>query len=199
MADTMLLDAYNCVAKTKASFLPEIVDILNTYLMQSNIKLTTEKRLVECLEIIRDYSNDFGDKVRFDNGFMEDYKSDSTVLATGEELKDSLYINMYSRLAKIINTNKDYMNCENICNIIPDFDEIFRPTTIYCNTVWNSCNKADLPKVGVPVLVAITNGCVGIDWVNEPGSITPFAHYNVVGWLPLIGEHFEIKKKEVVL
>lgn len=50
---------------------------------------------------------------------------------------------------------------------------------------WRKVNKKDLnslPETGEPVFVVLSNGCLAIDWVNDPGSNCPFAHYIVDYW-----------------
>lgn len=198
----MLRKAYDCVIGTKVEYLPYIAEVLNIYLQQTSYTLASEKQLIECMEIICEKSNNVGMVESFDeliSSYKESIAEPISIHAIGIDENYEYYVNIYNSLINIINNRKDYINCSHANCLIPCIGKLIQPEVTVKEIGWFGVCKCELPKVGVPVLVAITNGCVGIDWVNEPGSITPFAHYNVVGWLPLIGEHFEIKKKEVVL
>ena len=64
------------------------------------------------------------------------------------------------------------------------------------STTWNVVSKNNLPEVGEPVLVLLTNGCISIDWVNEPiDEKCPFQHYLVRGWIPFNSHAVRLVKK----
>ena len=198
----MLRRAYDCVIETKVEYLPYIAEVLNIYLQQTSHILASEKQLVECMETICEKSNNAGTTDSFDeliSSYKESASEPISIHAIGIDENYEYYVNIYNRLVNIINNHKGYIDCNHANCLIPCIGKLIQPEITVKEIGWFGVCQCELPKVEVPVLVALTNGCVGVDWVNEPDSKTPFAHYNVTGWLPLSGEHFEIKKKEVVL
>lgn len=65
------------------------------------------------------------------------------------------------------------------------------------NTTWNVVRKDNLPEVGEPVVVLLTNDCISIDWVNEPiDEKCQFQHYLVKGWRPINSSAVRVLKKD---
>lgn len=210
MEDGVLCGIYDCTVKTKIENWPKLIKAIDIYLSKETILIdfSGNKELtipnVYCLkdlfDIMCSLSEDKGENWSLSSA-VEMYLIYINQTPQGKKMKLTYQImsgiNELEYVDKLLNFRNHLVDVLN-SGKIRSVNTAFKSEFIEHNSSWRLAEKEFLPEVGVPVIVLTTNDCVGIDWVNEPNGNTPFAHYNVKGWSPIVGSHIEVNKKQEV-
>lgn len=170
-----------------------VIDILDVYINRDQIisacrknivtLICNERQLIKTLMRLKEYIDENRDKIdSYDiirEVFVESIDS-YTVNEAGDE-DEQAFREMVDELMQTSQCSETYKNERKLKEKI---QKSFVAESM--STTWNVVSKDNLPEVGEPVIVLLTNGCVSIDWVNEPiDEKCPFQHYLVRGWTPL--------------
>lgn len=209
MKEKVLCGIYDCIVQTKRENWPDVIKAIDKYLDEEVIKtdfnggreflIPNIYCLKEVLDMICSMSNDD------ERNTVHVFEAIDMYLIYMKQTPEGLRKGeLFAKLCKIESQHdvmgKMYNLRNNLITAINGgdlkrLDIIYESTVIEHTNAWNRVDKDYLPKVGEPVIVLTVNGCVGVDWVNEPDGDVPFAHYHVVGWLPISGGHIEVNKK----
>lgn len=179
---------YDCVIKIGVEHLDVVIKAFDAYVKEDG-ELKSAEELLNLLKALCK---------AIDDESIEILSADMFIITNcSDEVKNYHYhdqcVWIKNRLISIY-SKMQVIDCDDANDIFPCYEKLVSPEFYEHKTTWRSVAKCDLPHKGIPVLVLLDNGCIGIDCVNEPDSNIPFAHYNVIGWSALIGEHFEIMK-----
>lgn len=208
MVEPILRCIYDCVIDISKDNLPKVVKAIDKFLEEEiiNVDFNGSKELtipnVYCLKSVldmmvglsKDRDNDWttSEAIQMYLIFINQtpqgkkFKSLSKLLEIKEADIDyvSKIINMKNNLIDVINGSKMF-----------DVFHIYEDKWFNKEALWIKAEIPYLPEEGVPVIVLTTNGHTAIDWVNEPFGNVPFAHYHVMAWSPIVGNHVKINKK----
>lgn len=180
-----------------------VIDILDVYINRDQIitachktiitLICNERQLIKTLMRLKEHINKNRDKIdSYDiirEVFVESLDSYTTNDADNED--EQAFKEMVDELMQ---TSQCFETYKNERKIKEDVQKSF--ITEPMSTTWNVVSKDNLPEVGEPVIVLLTNGCISIDWVNEPiDEKCPFQHYLVKGWIPLNSHAVRVVKK----
>ena len=170
-----------------------VIDILDVYINRDQIisachktivtLICNENQLIKTLMRLKEYIDENRNKIdSYDiirEVFVESLDSYTANDADSEDEK--AFKEMVDELMETTQCSETYKNEKKIKEKI---SKPFLAESI--STTWNVVRKDNLPEVGEPVIVLLTNGCISIDWVNEPiDEKCPFQHYLVRGWRPI--------------
>lgn len=210
MEDNVLCGIYDCTIKTKTESWPKLIGAIDKYLNREMISIDFSGNreltipniycLKDLFDIMCSLSEDKGDNWSLSSA-VEIYliylnqtpqgrqnKLINAQLSRGVEFKfDDELIYFKNHLMDVLSSGK-----------IRSLENAFKSEFVWHNTQWRRVDPEFLPNIGEPVIVLLSNGSISIDWVNEPYSNVPFAHYHVIGWNHIFDEHIKISKKQEV-
>lgn len=180
----------------------KVIDILDVYVNRDQITsyrkilvtlICDENQLLKTLKRLKEYIDENRDKIdSYDiirEVFVESIDS-YTANNIGDE-DEQAFKEMIDELMETTQCSETYKSERKIKE---DIQTSFITEPV--STTWNIVRKDNLPEVGEPVLVLLTNGCISIDWVNEPiDEKCPFQHYLVRGWVPFNSHAVRLVKK----
>ena len=170
-----------------------VIDILDVYINRDQIisachktivtLICNENQLIKTLMRLKEYIDENRDKIdSYDiirEVFVESLDSYTANDADNEDEK--VFKEMVDELMETTQCSETYKNEKKIK------EKISKPFLAESlSTTWNVVRNDNLPEVGEPVIVLLTNDCISIDWVNEPiDEKCPFQHHLVRGWRPI--------------
>lgn len=181
-----------------------VIDILDVYINRDQIisachktivtLICNENQLIKTLMRLKEHIDENRDKIdSYDiirEVFVESLDSYTANDADNEDEK--AFKEMVDELMETTQCSETYKNEKKIKEKI---SKPFLAESI--STTWNVVRKDNLPEVGEPVIVLLTNDCISIDWVNEPiDEKCPFQHYLVRGWRPINSCAARVVKKD---
>lgn len=180
----------------------KVIDILDVYVNRDQITsyrkilvtlICSESQLIMTLKRLKEYIDENRDKIDSYDIIREVFvESIGSYAANNIGDEDELaFKEMIDELMETTQCSETYKSERKIKE---DVQKSF--ITESMSTTWNVVRKDNLPEVGEPVIVLLTNDCISIDWVNEPiDEKCPFQHYLVKGWRPINSCAVSVVKK----
>ena len=180
----------------------KVIDILDVYVNRDQITtyrkilvtlICDESQLLKTLMRLKEYIDESIDKIDSYDIIREVFVEliGSYTANNISEEDEQAFKEMIDELMETTQCSETYKSERKIKE---DIRKSF--ITELVSTTWNVVSKNNLPEVGEPVLVLLTNGCISIDWVNEPiDEKCPFQHYLVRGWIPFNSHAVRLVKK----
>lgn len=181
-----------------------VIDILDVYVNRDQIinacsksfvtLICNERQLIKTLMRLKEHIDENMDKIdSYDvirEVFVESIDSYASDCVNDED--EQAFKEMVDELIQTSQCSETYKNERKVK------EKISKPFLAESlNTTWNVVRKDNLPEVGEPVIVLLTNDCISIDWVNEPiDEKCPFQHYLVKGWRPINSSAVRVLKKD---
>lgn len=181
-----------------------VIDILDVYINRDQIisachktivtLICNENQLIKTLMRLKEYIDENRGKIDSYDVIREVFVEsiDSYTSDYNNDEDEQTFKEMMNELMETSQCSETYKSEKKIKEKI---SKPFLAESI--STTWNVVRKDNLPEVGEPVIVLLTNGCISIDWVNEPiDEKCPFQHHLVSGWRPINSCAARVVKKD---